>query len=465
MCDGIAEEFTGIDFGDKRLNKRSVKIAQALAAAPPASINAAIEGWSDTFAAYRFFQNPQVSPEEILRPHQIATERRICEQAVVLVVQDTTEFDFTACLPDNVGCLDTTERFGLYDHTHLAVTPDKLCLGVVGSEQFDRAPETLGKGRARKPLPIEQKESLRWLTGYRLACELTQRCRDTQIISVADCEADIYEIFAEVQQHETPADFIIRARENRCTPQRDPTQGANAYCKVLDRLASAEVRIHKTIDLPRTPKRKARTATLEIRALTIELKPPDTRRKLPRVSLQFVLINEVNGPGDGTDVSWLLMTNLPIVTDEEVLRIIDYYIARWTVEIYFRTLKTGCRVEKLQLGTISRLKNCLAFYKIIAWRINYLTYLNRTTPELPCTAMFDDCEWKSVWQIVKKQTPPNKPPTLGEFLPLLTRLGGYNNRPNEPPPGPQVFWTGIRRMLDFAAAWLTFGPKNKDVYK
>ena len=181
---------------------------------------------------------------------------------------------------------------------------------------------------------------------------------------------------------------------------------------------------------------------------------------MPRLSLQFVLVSEVNGPGDGTDVSWLLMTNLPIDTDEAILQVIDYYIARWVVEIYFRTLKTGCRVEKIQLETISRLKNCLAFYKIIAWRILYLTYLNRTTPELPCTAVFDDCEWKSTWQIVKKTPLPETTPTLGEFLPLLTRLGGYNNRPSEPPPGPQVMWTAIRRMLDFATAWLTFGPKT-----
>jgi len=460
MCDGIAAEFEGIDLGDRRLNKRSVRIAEALAAAPSASINAATEGWTDTFAAYRFFSNPSVQADEILRPHRAATERRIREHAVVLMVQDTTEYDFSAHPPIDAQCLETPERFGFYDHTHLAATPDQLCLGVVGTEQFDRAPETLGKTRERKPLPIEEKESFRWLTGYRLASELRQSCPTTQIISVADCEADIYELFVEAQQHPTPADFIIRAKENRCTPQRDPERGTHTYQKVHDQLARAEVRVGRTVDLPQTPQRRARKAELEIRALTIELKPPAARSSLPRVSLQFVLVSEVNGPGDGTDVSWLLMTNLPIDTDEAILQVIDYYIARWVVEIYFRTLKTGCRVEKIQLETMSRLKNCLAFYKIIAWRILYLTYLNRTTPELPCTAVFDDCEWKSIWQVVKKTPLPETTPTLGEFLPLLTRLGGYNNRPSEPPPGPQVMWTAIRRMLDFATAWLTFGPKT-----
>jgi hypothetical protein len=465
MCEGIGAEFVGIDLGDKRLNKRSVTILEALASNPEASINASIESWGDTLAAYRFFRNPAVEPQEILRPHREATERRMHEHSVVLVVQDTTEFDFTAHPPEDAQCLDAEHRFGLYDHTHLAITPEKLCLGVVGSEQFDRPPETLGKGRARKFLPIEQKESFRWLTGYRLACELKQRHAETRIISVADCEADIYEIFVEVRQQPNPADFIIRARENRSTPERNCEQEGRVFRKVLDKLAEAPIRVRRTIDLPQTPKRKPRQAELEIRAITIELKPPDTRSDLGKVSQQFVLVTEVNGPGDGTDVSWLLMTSLPIESSEDILRVVDYYVARWTVEIYFRALKTGCRVESIQLETLDRVKNCLAFYKIIAWRIVYLTYLNRATPELPCTAVFDDCEWKAVWKVRKKTALPKKPPTLAEFVPLLTSLGGYNNRPSERPPGPQVFWTAIRRMLDYATAWASFGPETHDVYK
>jgi hypothetical protein len=460
MCEGIAAELEGIDLGDKRLNKRSVTVLEALAANPEASINASIESWGDTLASYRLFDNPEVCPEEILRPHRNATERRMREHSVVLIVQDTTELDFTSHPPKDAGCLDAEYRFGLYDHTCLAVTPEKLCLGVVGSGQFDRSPETLGKGRARKSLPIEEKESFRWLTGYRLACELQRTHCETRIVSVADCEADIYEIFVEVGRQSNPADFIIRARENRSTPERDPEREGRVFHKVLDKLEDAPVRVRRTIDLPQTPKRKARQADLEIRAITIEIKPPDTRSDLGTVSQQFVLVTEVNGPGDGTDVSWLLMTSLPIESSEDILRVVDYYVARWVIEIYFKVLKTGCRVEEIQLETLHRVKNCLAFYKIIAWRILYLTYLNRTTPEVPCTAVFDDCEWKPVWKVTKKTPLPKKPPTLGEFIPLLTSLGGYNNRPGERPAGPQVFWTAIRRMFDFAIAWAKFGPET-----
>ena len=461
MCEGIIEELLGIDLGDKRLNRRSAIVVEALAANPEASVNSACDGWSDTLAAYRFFDNSAVTPERILRPHLEATQRRMREHPVVLIVQDTTELDFTKHPTGDARCLNTEQRFGLYEQVHLAVTPDKLCLGVVGSEFFDRAPESLGKADERSTLPIEQKESFRWLKGYRLACELAAACPQTQIVNIADREADIYDIFVEAQQQTgVCADYILRAKEDRCTLECDLSAGAAAYVKVRDEVSRSTLFATRTIELSVTPKRAARQAHLEIRAITVEVKPPHARSHLPAVTHNVVLVEEVGGPGDGTDVSWLLLTTLPIETLNEVLRVIDFYVARWTVEIYFRTLKTGCRVEKIQLETNHRLKNCLAFYKIIAWRILSLTYLNRTCPQLPCTAVFADSEWKSVWRVVKKKPLPKKPPVLSDFLRLLTQLGGYNNRATELPPGPQPLWIGLRRMTDFATARLTFGPHD-----
>jgi len=461
MSEGIAAELRGIDLGDKRLNQRSTQIIEALAANPEASINSSCEGVNNTIAAYRFFNNPDVEPQHILQPHREATRRRMQEQAVVLIVQDTTELDYSDHPAKDALCLNKEERLGLYDHTHLALTPAGLCLGVVGQEQFDRPPKSLGKSPQRRTLPIEQKESYRWLVGYRLASQLQGECPHTQIVSVADREADIYDIFVEAQRHDTPADFIIRAKEDRSTPERNLAAGPAVYRKVRDEVSASEVRTTRIIDLPQTPKRQARQAALEIRALRVTVKPPHARSHLPTVIYNVVLAEEVNGPDDGTDVSWLLITTLPIDSVEEILLVLDYYVARWTIEVYFRVLKTGCRVEEIQLETTHRLKNCLAFYKIIAWRVMYVTYLNRECPELPCTAVFDESEWKSVWRVTTKKKLPEHPPMLQEFMPLLARLGGYNNRPREKPPGPQVIWVGIRRMTDFAIAWLAFGPTEE----
>ena len=98
------------------------------------------------------------------------------------------------------------------------------------------------------------------------------------------------------------------------------------------------------------------------------------------------------------------------------------------------------------------------FYKIIAWRVMHVTVLGRECPDLSCEAVFAQEEWKSVWQIVEKEPPPPQPPRLGEFIPVLAQLGGYNRRSQDHPPGAQAIWVGIRRMTDFALAWLTFGP-------
>ena len=459
MCQGIELELEGIDLGDKRLNQRAKTLLETLAADPSASINSACDGWTDTLAAYRFFDNHHVDAEQILAPHQQATEDRIDQQEVVLVVQDTTELDYSDHPPDDAGVLDKEHRFGLYDHSHLVFTPDRLCLGVVGVEFFDRTPESLGKTRERKQAPIEQKESFRWLQGYRLACELAGKHPATQIVSVADCECDIYDIFREYSRQKHAADFVIRAKQDRRSVELDPVAGGKVYKKVRDEVAATKLLTTREVNLPQTPKREARLATLEVRAKTVVVKPPHMRDSLGTVQYNLVLVQEVGRPDDDeTAVSWLLITTLPIDSVDAVLRVIDYYVARWPIEVFFRVFKSGCRVEDIQLETNDRLKRCLMLYKVIAWRVMYLTFLGRKCPELPCDQMFADYEWKPVWKVISDEPLPQQAPPLSEFIPMLARLGGYNNRKHDGPPGPQSIWVGIRRMTDFALAWCAFGP-------
>ena len=234
----------------------------------------------------------------------------------------------------------------------MAVTPSKLNLGVVGIDFFDREPQTLGKSDERSTLQIEQKESFRWLEGYRLACQLAAESPGTQIVSVADRETDIYDIFVDSQQQSGPrAEFIIRAKVAQSTPERDPAAGKAAYRKVRDEVGAAELLTTRTIELSVTPKRKARTAQLEIRAITVTVKPPHERSYLPPATLNVVLAKEVGGPGDGTDVSWLLLTSMPIGTIEEILMVIDYYVVRLAVELLFKRWKSQGLAAKLSGST------------------------------------------------------------------------------------------------------------------
>ena len=458
----IGDEMAGIQLGDARLNARAVAVLEGLAADAQASVNGSFHTWKETHAAYRFFQNAKVTPEKILEPHRRATCQRIAEQPVVLLVQDTTELDLTDHPPEGAGPMTSEDRLGFQDHSHLAFTPDRLCLGVVAANVYARSGEGFGDSKQRQHNPIETKETYRWLEGYRLACEIQAASPQTQIVSIADCEADIYELFVEAHQHETPADFVIRVGKNRSLPELNPDAEGQTYRKLRDEIQAAPVVAIRDVELPYTPKREARTARLEIRAQRITLKAPYRKHaKLPNVEVNVVRVTEVDPPDDGTAVDWLLATSLPIDTLDEVLTVVDFYAARWPIEIFFRVLKTGCRVEEIQLETADRFLPCLMMYKIVAWRILYLTHMGRASPELPCDVIFEDHEWKPVWRIVRDEPLPDSPPRLDDFLTMVAQLDGYNDRKTDRPPGPQSLWIGFRRMHDFAIAWRAFAPDSE----
>lgn len=457
----IEQEFDTIDLGHKSRNDRSKEILKALFAKPQESINSACDSWKDAKAAYRFLSNPQVDSDQILEAHRHSTVKRIQAQPVVCVAQDTTTLDFSDHPPEDMRCLSLADQRGLYDHSVVAFTPERLCLGVLDVEFYDRSEQSLGKTTERRNDPIEEKESFRWLEGYRRCCELASKCPDTQIVSLADSEGDIYDIFVEAEKHETPAEFVIRAKQVRCLPEKDEQAGGNVYKKIRDEVTQSDLVTTRQIELPATPKRAARTATLEIRAIRRKIKPPYARRKtMPAVTLSVVLVQEVDGPGDGTDLNWLLLSSLPIDGYRDVLRIVDYYVGRWPVEMFFRAFKTGCDVEEIMLESKARLIRALMFYKVITWRIMFLTFLGRECPELPCDTVLSESEWKSVWVIVEQEEPPETAPQLSQFIPILAQLGGYNRRKHDGPPGMETIWRGMRRMMDFALAWRSFGPSQ-----
>jgi hypothetical protein len=462
----IEEELTGIDLGDQRLNKRCGRVLERLAADPQASINGACHGWAETHAAYQFFDHDAVDEHQILAPHRQATLQRMKSSPVVLLVQDTTELDYTRIKGKLAGAgpLDKQYRRGFYDHVQVAFTPQRLCLGVMSMHLWARNDETFDTCKQRKYTPLEEKESYRWLEGYRNACQIAEELPTTQIVSISDREGDIYECFLEAEQPGPPrrADWIIRASANRNLPERDPAAGNFCYCKLFDAIGKAPVLGKRIVRVPKTPKHKARKAKVTIRTQCIGLKPPHRAGgRLPDTAVNVVLVKEETPPDGEEPLVWLLLTSLPIDRFADVLRVIDYYACRWQIEVYFRVFKVGCKVEEIQLEKAERLRPCLSLYEIVAWRVLYVTMLGREVPELPCSALFTDEEWKSAWMICTDKVPPKRPPRLKVFLPMLAELGGYNGREHDGPPGPKALWIAVRRMADFALAWSTFGPKEK----
>jgi hypothetical protein len=177
--------------------------------------------------------------------------------------------------------------------------------------------------------------------------------------------------------------------------------------------------------------------------------------------LNLVLAEESTPPEGATPIQWLLVTTLPIDSLEQVQQIVEHYSKRWQIEIYFRTLKSGCRIENRNFETLDRLLNCLAVYAIIAWKIMYLCRLGRECPELNCEVIFEPSEWKSVYMTVRHKDPPRTPPSVNEMVRMIASLGGYVIR-RSTQPGTQTLWLGLQRVYDLSTAWETFGPDRQN---
>ena len=308
MSVSLADEVQSTTFGDKRLDKRLGKVLEELGAKPHLSIPAATHACAEMEGAYRFFDNDKVSPEKILQSHIEATRERISQSDLVLLVQDTTELDFSRPTQQvqGAGPMDAGPRRGAFFHPLLAFDVAGLPLGTVWQKNWARD---------------------------------------------------------EVQETLTKAE---KDRKKKHTP--------------IDGL-------------------------------------------------------------------------------ESVKTIVQSYCIRWQIEIYFRTIKSGCRIEQRQFETLKRLMNCVAVYSIIAWRIMYLCRLGRECPDLDCEVVFESSEWKSVYAIVKKKDPPLDPPRLNEMIRMIASLGGYVLRKSTEP-GPQTLWVGLQRVHDLSTAWEAFGPQN-----
>jgi hypothetical protein len=327
---------------------------------------------------------------------------------------------------------------------------------------------SLSRGQ-RAAIPIEEKESHRWVDALRRAGKEAQRCSSTQLVCLADSEADIYELLAEATAEPQRVDWIVRACQNRALQREDGPETAERY--VREHVLAQPVLFTHAIQVRgrkakvacetrgRRQPRQSRQAQMEVRTARVTLRPPwRADRKLPAVTVNVVLVGEVDTPENDEPVEWLLLTSLPVDEIEHVRQVIQYYCVRWMIEVFFRVLKSGCRVEERRFEHIDRLLSCLAVYLIVAWRTLYVCRLGRGCPYISCEAAFEPAEWKSVWKVIHRSAPPSAPPRLGEMVRLVAQLGGYVNRTRRDPPGPQTIWIGMQRMHDFALCWQLFGP-------
>jgi hypothetical protein len=290
---------------------------------------------------------------------------------------------------------------------------------------------------------------------------------------LADRESDISNVIAGCSD-QNEFDWIIRGGSERVVAKStvDRTSG-----RVTDQLREQPALFQQDLSIrsrqqwgsnslkqrPGKADRDRREVTVEARSGRVCLNDPRPghRDGLP---VNVVLVSEVNPPDDVQPIEWVLLTSLPVKTKRQVEHVITYYQQRWVIELYFKVLKSGCRIESRRFEHIDRFLPALALYMIIAWRSLYVCRVSRTHAEQSCELAYTKAEWQSVWAIMKHSHPPHRPPRLMDMTRLVAQLGGYIDRKNSGPPGPQSMWLALQRMHDIAHCWLSFGPgAQKDV--
>jgi hypothetical protein len=445
MQQWAAEELRHAHLGDKRLNRRLVRMVEDLAAQPAASVPRASGTWAATKAAYRFWDSAEVTPEAIRASHTQSTVERVAGQALVLAVQDTTELDFAHHpATRGMGPLENEYQAGLKVHSALAVSAEGVPLGLLHQAVWVRDPASVGKARERRKRQTQDKESQRWLTT--LAASQQAVPNHVTVVTVADSEADIYDLFALPRR--AGSELLVRGTHNRRVDE-------TGY--VWETLAKSPVCGYYQLEVRRKEGQPARQATLSVRYLALQMQPPhhhSQRAQMQPLPLWAILVQEETPPAGVKPIVWLLWTSLPVADQDAALRCVRWYSYRWLIERYHFVLKSGCRLEELQLEEAARIERALATYCIVAWRLLWLTYEARQNPNTPCDRVLEPAEWQALYcRHHKTSRPPATPPTLRQAVRWIAQLGGFLGRKSDGEPGVQTIWLGLGRLEDMTAMW------------
>ncbi len=482
-------ELGGARLGDMRLTRRLVSIARTKGAAPGSSFLDAVAGDRAASAGYyRFVDAPDeshISMDNILAPHRERTLGRIKGQKNVLCIHDTTDLNYatlTAC--EGLGLIGknqtSTKSRGLRLHSSYAVSAEEgVPLGLWNWHCYAPQLKPERKGQDTRLMPLEEKDSQRWVANLVGCMARDEELAETRVIHVMDREADFFDLFDHWKSAPGKDELIVRARHNRKMP-RDPAgtpgqdggeQQEEGIFEAVRRQApggSVEVEIPRKSARPAKgktkaqPKRAKRRAVLSLRWMKVSIAPPrqGLNSKRPPVEAWLLHASEEATPADGSKpIEWMLLSSMPIESEQTAIEGLGYYAKRWRIEDWHRILKTCCRVEEPAHRDSECLMRLVAINMVIAWRIHLMTLLGREVPELPVEVLFSDLEIEVMRRYCRNQKLP-EPTNLGEAVLLVAKLGGYLGRKHDGPPGAEVLWRGSRKLSSWCECAAFSWPSN-----
>ena len=430
--------------GDDRLVKRVILTVALMAARPLVSIFQACTTQAQFDGARRLLDSDKVTPSPLCEAMRRAARRRARELGitVLLLIQDTTSFNFANHkATEDLGPLgggDGTKGRGFLCHTCFGVTPDGVPMGILGQIRSVRDAESVGSRHQRRDRARSTKESARW---QELEAQVDRSMpRSLHTITVCDREADIMSFLA--RHRSRNSDFIVRAAQNR----RLATKGQ----KLFQTLRRQPVLDRQIIEVRQHPAHTVRYALLTLQYCQVTLAGIDYGPKEDRcgpITITVIRVAEANPPQDVKPIEWVLLTSLPIDSPEDAWQYVQYYTHRWLIERYHFTLKSGCKIEDCQVRTRSRLECALVLYSVVAWRLLWLTYLARTSPELPASTAFSPLETLATWALQHDDgTLPPSDLTIGEAVLMTAQRGGYKKQSSGAPPGVLTVLRGLTEV-------------------
>lgn len=432
------KDFPNLDFGDIRRSERFVKIIDNLSTQPGSSIPKQNNNWYDTKATYEFFKNEDVSIDSLQQLISSYGVSQIKSTEPLLIIHDISNISYNDLKADGLGYLDNKEGRGILCYSSIAASTEGLPLALMYQHTWTRPLEELGKSKSRKSRPFEDKETFQWYKGM---TEVNKCLGDTlQKIHVADREADVYELFFSAYEKGTA--LLIRARHNR--------QLGNG-CSLWNQIAEQPCQQIVTIQVPDETGKKKKDIEASVRYQQVEiLRPSTSKNKYESIELTAIEIKQIGEVKKEEDrICWKLLTTVEVKTVNDAMQCVKWYTYRWLIERFHYVLKSGTKIEELQLKQAASLQKAISVYSLAAFRIMQLVYQSRHTPNVSCEVILTKEQWTVLYMLIHQQhKTPQKAPTLSDTIKWIGKLGGHLGRKSDGPPGLKTVWLGYQRLCD-----------------